>query len=114
MMIVFWILAVANAVGFGTFLTGWWIVAPISLLAAAVAPRDGRPLLSIPLGAALGWAALLARSARAAGFETLTTAMASLLPLSPPVLMAITVALAASMALGAALLVGAFRRSPRS
>jgi hypothetical protein len=110
MVMLYWVLVAANAVGFATAVAGWWTVVPVCLLAAALAPRGARPLGSIPLGAALGWGVLLARSARAERFDTLTAAMATLIPLPLPALLAATVGLAATLALGATVLVSAFRR----
>lgn len=110
MVMLYWLLVVANAVGFSTVLAGWWTVVPICLLAAALAPRGARPLGSIPLGAALGWTVLLIRSARAERFDTLTAAIAKLIPLSIPALVGVTIGFVVVCAFGAVLFVGAFRR----
>ena len=112
MILSYWILVLANGTAFATLAVGWWAVPVVSLVGAIFAPRRSVPLLSVPLGAGLGWAALLARSARADGFETLTATLAQVLPIPLRGVVALTIAFPLLLALGAALLGGAFRRNP--
>ncbi len=112
MILTYWMLVVANGTAFATLAVGWWAVPVVSLVGAIFAPRRSLPLLSVPLGAALGWSALLARSARADGFETLTAALAQILPVRLRGMVALTIAFPLILALGAALVGGAIRRNP--
>lgn len=110
MIAVYWLLVVANGVAFGTLAVGWWAVPVVSLVGALAAPRGAKPLLSVPLGALGGWAALLIRSARADGFDRLTQVVAELIPLPIAGLVAVTLAFPLVISLGAALIGGAWRR----
>lgn len=113
MVIVYWMLVLANAAGFGTLAVGWWALPVVALVGVLFAPRGARPLISVPLGCAVGWAALLLRSARADSFPTLTAILADVLPIPPVALAAATIGLALVLAIGAALVGHAVRR-PRS
>jgi hypothetical protein len=112
MVVCYWILVLANGTAFATLAAGWWSIPVVSLVGAILAPRRSMPLLSIPIGAALGWGALLLRSARADGFETLTATMVQVLPVPLRGVVAVTIAFPLVLALGAALLGSAFRRNP--
>ena len=113
MVVLYWMLVLANASGWGTLLAGWVAVPVVSLAGAWLAPKAARPLFSVPAGAVLGWVALLALDARAPGFKALTELLGRLLPVGPPVAAAATLGLALVLALGAALIGGAFRREHR-
>ena len=112
MVLVYWMLVVANGTAFATLAVGWWAVPVVSLVGAAFAPRRSLPIFSVPLGAAMGWGALLARSARAEGFESLTAALAEVLPVRLRGLVALTIGFPLILALGSALVGGALRRNP--
>jgi len=111
MIPLYWILVLANAAAFGTLAVGWWAVPVVALAGGAFAPRGSRPILSVPLGAAAGWGALLLRSARAEAFPRLTQLLTKVLPISPAALVVATIGLAVALALGAALVGAALRRS---
>ena len=110
MVLIYWTLVLAAAVGYGTLAVGWWAIPVVALVGAAMAPRRSMPLLSVPLGCVLGWGALLLRSARASAFPELVDALARVLPVSPGVLLAATFLLAMLLAVGASLLGVALRR----
>ena len=112
MIPVYWLLVVANGVAVGTVAAGWLAVPIVSLVAAVAAPRGSRPLMAIPAGALLGWGALLARSARAEGFDRLTAAVSGLIPIPLVGLVAATLVFPFLLALGATLIGGLVRRSP--
>ncbi len=112
MVLCYWILVLANGTAFATLAAGWWAIPVVSLVGAIFAPRRSVPLVSVPLGAALGWATLLLRSARADGFETLAGALAQVLPVPLRGVVAVTIAFPLVLALGAALVGGALRRNP--
>ena len=110
MVLLYWMLVLANAAGFGTLAVGWWAVIVVALVGSAIAPRGSRPVLSVPLGCAIGWAALLVRSSRAESFPDLEALLARLLPVPVPSLGAATIALGLLLGLGSALLGAAVRR----
>ncbi len=110
MVLVYWMLVVANGVAFGTLAAGWYAVPVVGLVGALFAPRRSRPLLTVPVGCLLGWAGLLLRSARADGFPALVAMLGKLFPISPPVLAGATLGLALLLGLGAACLGVALRR----
>jgi hypothetical protein len=112
MIFAYWLLVIANGTAFATLAAGWWAVPVVSLVGALFAPRRSLPLLSVPLGAAVGWAVLLARSARAEGFGTLTAALEQTLPVRLRGLLALTIGFPLLLALGSALIGGALRRNP--
>lgn len=112
MIPAYWLLVVANGTAFATLAVGWWAVPIVSLAGALFAPRGSRPLLAVPLGAAVGWGALFARAARADGFDVLTGTLARILPVPLRGVVALTIAFPLVLALGAALLGGAIRRDP--
>jgi len=112
MVPLYWTLVLADAAGFGTMAVGWWAVPVVALAGALFAPRGARPLITIPLGCALGWGALLLRSALAGSFSNLTAILAEILPVRPAALGAATIGLATVLAFGAALLGVAIRRPP--
>lgn len=110
MVIVYWMLVVANGVAFGTLAAGWFAVPFIGLVGALFAPRGSRPLFSVPAGCLLGWAGLLLRSAQADGFPALVALLDELLPIATPALVGATLGLALLLGLGAACLGVALRR----
>ena len=111
MVLIYWMLVLANAAGFGTLAVGWWAVIVVALFGSAVAPRGSKPVLSVPLGCAIGWAALLVRSARTESFPDLEALLARILPVSVPSLGAATIAFGLLLALGSTLLGAAVRRT---
>lgn len=106
-----WLLVIANAAGWGTLLAGWVAVPVVALVGGLLAPARARPLVSVPLGGVLGWAALLALDARAPGFRALVEVMGRLLPFKVWQVAAATLGLALVLALGAALIGTALRRA---
>ncbi len=111
MVALFWTLVAAVAAGYGTWAAGWLAVPIVTVLTGWLAPRGARPLVTVPLGAALGWAILLIRAARADGFGRLTPRLAALLPVSLPALVGATLVLGFVLGLGG-VLVGAGLRRP--
>lgn len=111
MVLIYWMLVLANAAGFGTLAVGWWAVPVVALVGASFAPRGSKPLLSVPLGCAVGWGALLLRSARADSFADLTALIGQLFPVPPAGLAAASIGLALVLALGAALIGAGLRRT---
>lgn len=110
MVMVYWMLVVADGVAFGTLAAGWYAVPVIGLVGALFAPRRSRPLFTVPAGCVLGWAGLLLRSARADGFPALVAMVGKLVPIAPPALVGATLGLALLLGLGAAGLGVALRR----
>jgi hypothetical protein len=109
MVLLYWTLVLANAAAFGTLAVGWWAVPIVALVGAAFSPRGAKPIISVPLGCALGWTVLLLRSARAETFPTLVDAVGRVVPTSGRWLLVATVGLGLVLALGAALLGAALR-----
>ncbi len=110
MVALYWTLVVANASAFGTLALGWYVIPFVALLSAWWAPRSSRPLMSVPLGTALGWGGLLLRSARSDQFPALLAVLRKLLPVEPPVLVGGSLGLALLLGLGAAMVGAALRR----
>lgn len=108
------LLGVALVVALATMVFGWWAVPIVCLVGAVLAPRRSRPLLAVPLGAALGWAVLLLRDARAEGFARLWSLIGQLVPVSPFGLVAATLLIPLILGLGAALIADGWRPSERS
>ncbi len=113
MVPLYWMLVLANAAGWGTLVAGWVAVPVVAIVGAWLAPKAARPLISVPAGAVLGWAALLALDARAEGFTRLLDVLGRLLPVQPPVVAAATLGLALVLALGGALAGAAFHKDDR-
>lgn len=111
MVVVYWILVMANAAGWGTLVAGWVAVPVVGLAGSLMAPKASRPVFSVTTGAVLGWAALLALDARAPGFRAFLDVLGGLLPVRPLVVAAATLGLALVLALGAAMTGAAFRRN---
>lgn len=108
--VLFWLLVTANAAGFGTLVVGWWALAIVAVAAGFAAPERARPLLTVPLGALIGWGILLFRSARVENFPALTELLDRLLPVPSLVLAGTTLLLAAVLGMGGALVGSALRR----
>lgn|GEM_PF-6038585 len=113
MIMVVALLATALGVALSTWLVAWWTLPLVAAVAAWLMPRAARPLLTVPIGAALGWSVLLGRAARAEGFERLLGLLASLVPVPPAALAALTVVVALVLAAGGALVADAGRGRPR-
>lgn len=111
MIPLYWCLVTATGVAVVTVVGGWWAVGLIAVVATVLAPRLARPLLTVPLGAAIGWAVLLGRSARAPGFDALTNAVAGLFQITAVKLAGVSIGFAVAIALGGALLGSAFRKT---
>ena len=114
MVILYWMLVLANGVAFGTLAVGWYAVPVIGLVGAWFAPRRSGPLITVPAGCVLGWGCLLLRSARADGFPALLAMLGKLLPVPPGALLGATLGLALLLGLGAALLGAALRPAARN
>ena len=112
MVMTYWILVLANGVAFGTLAVGWYAVPVVAVVGAWFAPQRSRPLLTVPLGSALGWGSLLLRSARAQGFPPLLEILEKLLPVPPAALVGASLGLALVLGFGAALVGAALRRPP--
>lgn len=110
MVFFFWALLMANATGWGTLVAGWAAVPVSALVAGWAAPKGARPLVSVPLGAVLGWGALLLLDARSRGFASLIELLGQLLPVRAPLVAVATLGLALLLSLGAAMLGAALRR----
>ncbi len=110
MVVAYWMLVMANASAFGTLLLGWYVVPFVGLIGAWWAPRASRPLISVPVGLALGWGVLLVRSARSDGFPALAEILEALLPVRPAALASASLGLVFLLGLGAALVGVALRR----
>lgn len=110
MVMAYWMLVMANASAFGTLLLGWYLVPFLGLIGAWWAPRVSRPLVSVPVGLALGWGVLLLRSARSDGFPALVEILGPMLPVQPAALAGASLGLVFLLGLGAALVGLALRR----
>lgn len=105
-----WLVGVALFAAVGTWLAGWPAVAVVGGVAGVAAPRRRHPVLLGGAGAALGWGALLLVDSWAEGFPLLTTLIAELLGRPWPVLVGVTLALAALLGAAGALVGLACRR----
>ena len=114
MIALFWTLVVAGATGFATWAAGWLAVPVVAVLTGWLAPRNARPLGSVPLGVALGWALLLARAARATGFGRLSARLSALIPASLVTLAGATLVLGFILGLGGVLIGRGLARPPRN
>ena len=112
MVMMYWMLVLANGVAFGTLAVGWYAVPVVALVGAWFAPQRSRPLITVPIGSVLGWGGLLLRSARADGFPPLLDLLGKLLPVPPTVLIGASLGLALLLGLGAAFVGAALRRPP--
>ena len=110
MIALFWTLVVAGATGYATWAVGWLAVPVVAVVTGWLAPRGARPLGSVPLGVALGWALLLARAARASGFSRLAGRLMALIPVSLATLAGATLVLGFILGLGGVLVGQGLRR----
>ncbi len=108
--VFFWLLVTANAAGFGTLVAGWWALVVVAIAAGIAAPERARPLLTVPLGALIGWGILLFRSARVENFPALVGLLDRVLPVPSLVLAGTTLLLAAVLGMGGVLIGSALRR----
>jgi hypothetical protein len=100
----------AALVAAGTVVGGWWTVPVIAAVWARLLPSERRVRRTAALGAALGWAALLAWSARHEPILTVATRMSEVLDLPAWGFTAATLLFPALLAACAADLVAADRR----
>lgn len=101
---------VAGATMAGTMLLGWWSVVAVGVVSGLVS-RPGRgAVLEAGVGAALGWAALLAWSAVSGPVWLLAQRVGPVFGLPGMALLALAVVFPALLAGSAALLAGELRR----
>jgi hypothetical protein len=102
----------ALAVAGATWWIGWWTVPLVAAAWGAAARGEGYPVITSAVGAALGWVLLLALEATAGPVGELSRKLGGIMGVPGWVPLALTVALPAALAAGAAGLVGALQRRP--
>lgn len=106
-------IVVAIVVAAAAWMLGWWSVVPVAAVVGWLQRTRGGRAGTTAIGAAAGWALLLALAMRGERFDTVAAQLESVLRLPWPALMAVTVTLAALLGWSSAALVASLT-APRS